>query len=60
MKLSSSLFMVVKVIAIAIIVAYGIGLFKTYGLLQASAMFAIAIFMGVDLVFMAKQATGKN
>lgn len=52
--------MVVKVIAIAIVITYGIGLFKTYGLLQASAMFAIAMFMGIELVFIAKQATKQN
>lgn len=48
-----------KIIAILIVIAYAIGLFRNYGILQASAMSVVAIVMGIDLVFMAKQVTEK-
>jgi uncharacterized membrane protein YeiB len=60
MKHSNYLLVIVKIIAIVIVLGYGIGLFKTYGLLQASAMFVVAIFLGIELIFMAKQATNKD
>jgi hypothetical protein len=60
MKHPNYILVIVKIITILIVVGYGIGLFKTYGLLQASAMFVIAIFMGIELIFMAKQATHRD
>ena len=60
MKHPQLLLVIAKIIAITIVLAYGTGLYTTYGLLQASAMFAIAVLMGTELVFMAKQATNKS
>ena len=57
MKLSNLLLLSMKIIAIAIVLAYAIGLFRTYDWFQACVLSVVAIFIGIDLVFMAKQAT---
>lgn len=57
MKQHNAFLLVTKIIAILIVLAYAIGLFRTYDTLQASAMLIVAILIGIDLVFTAKQAT---
>lgn len=52
--------LIVKVAALLIVIVYAIGLFRTYDKLQASAMLVVAMLMGLDLIFMAKQATSKK
>lgn len=60
MKYPSLLMLIVKVVALFIVIVYAIGLFRTYDKVQASAMLVVAALMGVDLIFMAKQATSKK
>lgn len=60
MKHSNKFLLITKIIAILIVIAYAIGLFRTYDILQASAMFVVAILIGIDLVFSAKQVTNKE
>jgi hypothetical protein len=60
MKHSSILLLAAKVIALLIVLAYAIGLFRTYDTLQASAMTVVALLIGLDFVFSAKQATSKK
>jgi hypothetical protein len=60
MKHSKLFLLTVKIIALLFVLAYAVGLFRTYDALQASAMTIIAALIGIDLIFSAKQAANKN
>lgn len=59
MKHQNTFLLIMKIIAILIVIAYVIGLFRNYGILQASAISIVAIVIGIDIVFTAKQITEK-
>lgn len=59
MKRQNKFLLIMKIVAILIVIAYAIGLFRNYGILQASAMAVVAVVIGIDLMFIAKQATEK-
>jgi type IV secretory pathway VirB2 component (pilin) len=59
MKSSNTLLLAAKIVAILIVVAYAIGLFNTYGALQASILLVVAVVIGIDIIHLAKQAAKK-
>jgi hypothetical protein len=48
-----------KILAICIVIAYGVGLFKSYDILQAVALLIVAVLIGIDLVFLSQQTIRK-
>lgn len=60
MKRQNTFLLIMKIVAVLIVTAYAVGLFRTYGLFEASIMFIVAIVIGIDIIFMAKQVTEKK
>lgn len=57
MNLFKVIIMTAKIIAIFIFIAYAVGLFRTYDILQAAILLIIAAIMSLEFIFLAKQAT---
>ena len=57
MKHTNTLLLITKIVAILIVVAYGVGLFRAYNILQAGALFIVALCIGADLVIQARLAS---
>ena len=59
MKRIKTFQLVIKVIALAIVLAYGVAFFGTYDTAQALAMTGLAALISLDFVILARQSTNK-